>query len=125
MTFSDLDLSLTLHPIKKDILPLYDDRAIQQALKNVLLTENYDYGFDPNFGSQIHSLLFENISSTTTIALKKSVEVAIRNYEPRVNLTGVVVTPFSEENYYKIDIYYYLVNTDEQQVFSLFLQRLR
>ena len=31
--FSDLDLRLTKHPIKKDIIPLRDDAAIKNALK--------------------------------------------------------------------------------------------
>ena len=34
--FRDLDLSLTLHPTKKDIMPLRDDQAIKNSLKNFL-----------------------------------------------------------------------------------------
>ena len=39
--FSDLDLRLTLHPIKKDIIPLRDDAAIKNALKNLILPYMY------------------------------------------------------------------------------------
>ena len=35
---SDLNLKLTRHPIRKDIIPLKDDAAIQNAIKN--LTKN-------------------------------------------------------------------------------------
>ena len=33
----DLDLSLKIHPIRKDIIPLKDDNAIKNALKNLCL----------------------------------------------------------------------------------------
>ena len=32
--FSDLDMSLTKHPIRKDITPLKDDNAVKNAVKN-------------------------------------------------------------------------------------------
>ena len=37
----DLDLSLTLHPIRKDIIPLKDDNAIKNSVKNLLISNFY------------------------------------------------------------------------------------
>ena len=37
-TITDLDLALTLHPIRKDIIPLRDDNAIKNSIKNLLQT---------------------------------------------------------------------------------------
>jgi phage baseplate assembly protein W len=125
MTFLDLNLSLTTHPVKKDIISLKDDDAIKQALKNLILTENYERGFEPNFGSVVHSLLFENMTVTTTIAIRKTIEVAIRNFESRVSLTGVEVIPFPENNYYKINIYYFIANSEKQFNTTIFLEKLR
>ncbi len=126
MIFLDLDLSLAIHPVKKDIIPLKDDDAIKRALKNILLTENYERGFEPNFGSAVRSVLFENISLTTSIALKKTIEVAIQNYESsRVSLKRVDVFPVPEQNYYKIDLYYYIKNSSKEFFTTLFLERLR
>ena len=34
----DLDLSLKIHPIRKDIIPLKDDAAVKNAVKNLLIT---------------------------------------------------------------------------------------
>ena len=37
----DLDLSLKIHPIRKDIIPLKDDAAVKNAVKNLLITNFY------------------------------------------------------------------------------------
>ena len=34
----DLDLSLKIHPIRKDIIPLKDDNAIKNAIRNLLVS---------------------------------------------------------------------------------------
>ena len=35
-SWSDLDLSLKIHPIRKDIIPLKDDAAIKNAIRNFI-----------------------------------------------------------------------------------------
>ena len=37
-SWADLDLSLVPHGITKDIMPLKDDRAIKNAVRNLILT---------------------------------------------------------------------------------------
>ena len=41
----DLDLSLKIHPIRKDIIPLKDDAAVKNALKNLLITNAFERPF--------------------------------------------------------------------------------
>ncbi|MGA1048851.1 MAG: hypothetical protein ACO3UU_12655 [Minisyncoccia bacterium] len=43
--FSDLDFNFTAHPVTKDVSRKYDENAIKQSLKNLLLTRNFERPF--------------------------------------------------------------------------------
>ena len=58
-TFSDLDLNFGMHPVTRDVVLKYDDQAIKAAVKNLVLTQNYERPFHSEIGSQIRGLLFE------------------------------------------------------------------
>ena len=67
--FKDLDLSFNIHPVKKDINKHVDEQAVINSLKNIILTNHYEKPFNPDYGSNIRALLFENIDSITAITL--------------------------------------------------------
>ena len=51
--FRDLDLTLKLHPIRNDIVPLKDDNAVRNALKNLVLTNFFERPFQPSLGANL------------------------------------------------------------------------
>jgi len=51
----DLDLSLKIHPIRKDIIPLKDDAAIKNAVKNLLITNAFERPFQPQLGANLRA----------------------------------------------------------------------
>ena len=57
--YSDLDLSLTLHPIFHDIMPLTDTDAVINAVRNLISTNFHERPFQPVLGSNLSNLLFE------------------------------------------------------------------
>ena len=59
--YSDLDLNFTIHPVKKDINRNLGERAVINSVKNLILTNHYERPFQPNIGSNIRRLLFENL----------------------------------------------------------------
>ena len=56
--YTDLNLSLQLHPIRLDIIPLRDDAAVRNAVKNLILTNTYERPFHPELGGNLRGLLF-------------------------------------------------------------------
>ena len=68
--FSDLNLKLTKHPIRKDIIPLKDDAAIKNAVKNLLISNFYERPFQPTLGANLRGLLFEPVGVLTNIELR-------------------------------------------------------
>ncbi len=57
--FSDLDFNFTAHPVTKDVSRRYDENSVKTALKNLILTRNYERPFHSEIGSPIRSLMFE------------------------------------------------------------------
>ena len=124
-TFSDLDLNFTAHPLTGDVARKYDEEAIKQAVKNLILTNNYERPFHSEIGSQIRGLLFEPVTPMLNMLLKRAIIDTITNHEPRVRLTDVVVR-FSPDNHdVYVSIEYTIVNTTRPIQIDLVLKRTR
>ena len=123
--FSDLDFNFTAHPVTKDVVRRYDDNAIKAALKNLILTSNYERPFHPEIGTPIKSLLFEPATPLLASSIKQAVVNTINNFEPRVELTDVSVSVDEDSNYVGISIEFKIVNTTRPITLDLTLERTR
>ena len=123
--FIDFYLIFSSHPITHDITRLKNEKSVQQAIRNLVLTQHYEMPFHPEIGCYTTSLLFNNIMPSTLIMIKKSIETVIRNFEPRVYLRNVNVEVSPDENGYQVRIEYNVVNQPDPLIFDMFLERLR
>jgi len=124
-TFTDIDLNFTAHPVTGDVTRKYDEASIKQSVKNLILTQNYERPFHSEIGSQVRAVLFEPVSPMTTMILQRSIEDVINNFEPRVTLTSVNVSPNIDNNAYNISIYFKIINTETPTTVDLTLKRTR
>ena len=69
----DLDLSLKIHPIRKDIIPLKDDNAIKNAIRNLLVSNFSDRPFGRDKGANLRALLFEPADTITEVAMVQNI----------------------------------------------------
>lgn len=123
--FSDIDLNFTRHPVTGDVALLTNHSAITQAMKNLLLMGHYEKPFHPEIGSNIGKLLFELMNATVTAALEEEIRNTLMNFEPRVILERLKVTPNYDANRYDIDLTYSINNTQTPVTVQFFLERLR
>lgn len=123
--FSDLDLNFTAHPVTKDIVRKYDDNAIKQSLKNLILTSNYERPFHSEIGSQVRSLLFEPASPMLAVSMRKAIFDLVNNFEPRVELIDVVVDFDPDGNDLSVTIEFKIANTERPLTLELILERTR
>jgi len=123
--FSDLDLNFTKHPVTKDITRRYDDNAIEQSVKNLLLTRNFERPFHSEIGSPIRQLLFDNPGPMFNVMLKRAVIDVINNFEPRVNIIDVRVDDYSDRNEVYVTLEFTIVNTERPITLDLALERTR
>ena len=121
----DLDLSLKIHPIRKDIIPLKDDAAIKNAVKNLLVSNFYERPFQDDLGANLRGLLFEPAGVITEIQLRDSIRRVINKYEPRVKVRSIDITDSSSENSYKIKVNFKIKEYDSAESVEIILRRLR
>ena len=123
--FSDLDFNFTAHPVTKDVSRRYDENAIKTALKNLILTRNYERPFHSEIGSPIRSLMFEPATPMLGVMLRQAIFDVVNNFEPRVQLTQVDVNVSDENNAIYITIEFKIVNTERPLTLDLTLERTR
>ena len=68
--------------------------------------------FDPLVGTKITESLFELANDDYVVPLKTQIELTLRNYEPRVQLTDVTVQSEPDQNYLDVTIEYDIVGLD-------------
>jgi phage baseplate assembly protein W len=123
--YSDLDLNFTKHPITKDVARKTKENAIIASVKNILYTNYNERPFNPTFGSNIKSILFEPIDLITAIDLDTEIRLALNNYEPRIRIDALQCNPDYDNNGYQVYLRFFLLNSLKPITISVFLERLR
>jgi phage baseplate assembly protein W len=124
-TFRDLDLNFEIHPIRKDVNLLKNEFAIINSVKNLVLTNFYERPFQPQIGSNVRALLFENIDTIVAAQLERAVEETINNFEPRVQVSKIVADPRPDENKYAMTLEFFVINNANPITINFFLERIR
>jgi phage baseplate assembly protein W len=124
-TFSDLDFNFTKNPVTLDVARRYDEDSVKNALKNLILTNNYERPFHSEIGSPIKRLLFEPASPMLGAMLKRTIRDVINTFEPRVNIIDIICVVASDEQTINVTIEFTILNTTAPITLDLTLQRTR
>lgn len=124
-SYSDIDLTFKVHPVKKDFIINKGEIAVVKALKHLILTNHYEKPFNPDYGSNIRKLLFEPMSPFAASSLSLEIEMCIKNFEPRVKLSDVSVLPNFDTNTYQVSITFYIENLVDPFTAEFLLSKLR
>lgn len=124
-TFTDLDFNFLLHPKTGDVSTRYDEEAIKQSIRNLILTRNFERPFRSEVGCQATSLLFEPSSPMLATLVEKSIEDVINNYEPRATLLDVKAMFSPENNSMYVTITFKIKNTETPISVNIILERTR
>lgn len=124
-TFRDLDLNFQIHPIRKDINVHKNEFAIINSIKNLVLTNHYEKPFQPEIGSNIRRLLFENVDALMAAQIQREIEETINNFEPRAQVTRVTAVASPDENRYNVELEFFVINNSNPITINFFLERIR
>ena len=111
-SFKDLSMPFKFNPLSGDLITLKNENAIARAVRNIVLTTPGEKFFDPDFGSSVSEILFENVDEITAISIEDEIKSSLRNYEPRVELINLTVNPNFDENQFDVRITYRIVGID-------------
>jgi phage baseplate assembly protein W len=124
--FKDLSMSFQVNPLNYDLIVLKNESAIARSVRNLVLTQPGERFFNENLGSKVSRSLFENLDEISSSIVKDEIKNTINNYEPRVNLIDVIVTPNYDEGEFMVTIQYRIVGIDSlPQQLSFALQPTR
>jgi phage baseplate assembly protein W len=121
----DLDFGFNINPNVGDIGRQKNVNAIRQSVLNILKTNHGERPFNPLFGANLRSFLFENIDGISIVAIADAVETAIKNDEPRVKVLNVVVKSNSDNNEVDITCTIEIISTGNTITVSTALERIR
>ena len=124
-TYSDLNLNFTKNPATNDVARLTDVEAVKRAVRNLVLTNQFERPFHPEIGTSIRDLLFETITPLNAVLLEDRIREVIVNFEPRAELTGIQVFDEIDNNQYRVIINFRVISSSEDVTITEFLQRLR
>jgi len=122
-SFTDLLISMKRNPFTYDVYTVKNDNSIKQSVKNLVLTTPGEKPFQPLVGSRVSQMLFEPLDAFTADTIKDEIINTINQYEPRVQLTSVDVTPIYEGNKLNVTIEYRIVGLPIVETISFVLQR--
>jgi phage baseplate assembly protein W len=123
--YSDLDLTFNRMPVTNDIALSYDEQAVIRSVRNLLLTNYYEKPFQPNIGSNIDKLLFEPVNNLTAGLIADEIKTVIHNYESRVTIDNITVSPNLDGNSFTASVRFFIGNNTSPTAVNLFLQRSR
>ncbi len=120
--FKDISLSLQVNPLNYDLIDIKNETAISRSIQNLVFTIPGEKFFNQNLGSRISNSLFENIDDISASIIQDEIRNTIENYEPRVDLISVDVSPNYDNYEFNVTIRYYIIGIDalpQQLTFAL------
>jgi len=104
--FKDISLSFTKHPVTNDVNVLKNEDAIKKSVINLCRTRINERFFNDLLGTSIEDSLFETNLDDITSFLEREITVLLKNFEPRIRLTSVIVESLVDSYELQIRIEY-------------------
>ena len=124
--FKDISLSFEPHPVTKDLQILKNENAIRRSVRNIVETIPTERFFNSLLGSDVRRTLFEFVDFGTASVIQDQVQIAIENFEERVENLVVEVDPIPDENTFNITVIFDIVGQEfPTQEYSFLLEATR
>jgi len=123
--FRDIPLNLTVHPVTGNLKVLTNAESIKQSVKNIVLTNFYERPYNPEFGGDVLSQLFENMDPITEYNISKNIRVSLENYEPRAIVDDIITTVYDDQNALTVKIKFSVQTIPEPLEVNVLLERVR
>lgn len=107
--FKDISLSFTRNPVTNDVLSLNDADAIKKSVTNLVRTRVGERFFRRLIGTRVENSIFELQVPELASSLEMEIKTLLKNYEPRIKLSSVLVTFPEESNELNIRISYDII----------------
>ena len=125
-SFKDISLSFVPHPVTNDLKVLKNTDAIRRSIRNIVQTIPTERFFNPLLGSDVYKSLFDFVDFGTASNIQAQIEIAIDNFEPRVDNVRVLVDPQPDLNEFEVTVFFDIIGQQfPTQEFSFLLEATR
>ena len=112
--YTDITSSFSRNFFTNDVSKASDLEAIKQSIVNLCVYGFGDKPFNPQFGSGVYELLFENLDREDYVFMSNKIQRHLERYEPRAFFEKVVFSPVSDANLLTLEVHY-IVNIEEDE----------
>lgn len=124
--FSDFTTAFSVTPVGDQLARNTNEKAVYQALKNLIQTKPGERLFNPNFGCYLANMLFEHNLDDNLALAEKYVRDAITSFEPRVQIISLNVTnDDARPHHVYVNLNFRIINNEEPQTITILLRRVR
>ena len=124
--FKDISLSFEPHPVTKDLQILKNENAIRRSVRNIVETIPTERFFNSLLGSDVRSSLFEFVDFGTASTIQDQIQIAIENFEERVENLSVEVDPVPDDNTFNVTVIFDIIGQEfPTQEYSFLLEATR
>lgn len=113
--YKDFNLNLTTKN-NGDIKTDEDENAIKNSIGNILSTLRGERRMLPTFADNTYALLFDPIDEITAGYLEDIIYDAIDEWEDRVIIKSLSITPFEDQNKYVLTVELEVTNIGEIEI---------
>lgn len=92
------------------IKSVYNADSVKQSIFTILETRKGERVMRPDFGSNLHFLLFEPVDIETANDIRYEIFTSIKDNEDRVTINEVRISPISDKNQYIVSMNYTVIN---------------
>jgi len=124
--FKDISLSFEPHPVTKDLQVLKNENAIRRSVRNIVETIPTERFFNSLLGSDVRRSLFEFVDFGTASVIQEQIQIAIENFEERVDNLVVEVDPIPDDNTFNVTVIFDIIGQEfPTQEYSFLLEATR
>ena len=124
-TYKDLDFTFKQNPNTNDVGIKKDNASISQSVLNILRTNYGERPFNYMFGANLRAYLFENMTRITAAQMSTSVNLALANWEPRIEVLNTNIQAKASENDVMITVTGRVKSSNEIIDVTTTIERLR
>jgi hypothetical protein len=123
--YKDLDFTFKQNPNTNDVGIKKDNASISQSVLNILRTNHGERPFNYKFGANLRSYLFENMTNITAANMSTSINTALGNWEPRIEVLNTNIQAKADENDVFITVTGRVKSSNEVIDIATTIERLR
>lgn len=123
--YKDIDISLQTFSDTGDIYLKTDASSVKQSIRNLLLANKLSKPFNPKYGADLQSLLFDLSTGNSDYDIQRKITNAINIYEPRAKIKSIKVTTSPDQYTARVRLEFGIVNTPTIDIIETTISRLR